>query len=164
MNNIKIIKNCLDKESFNNIKNIMFNENFNWYYHEGVIKDDKYFQFIHKFYDNFNARSSYVDCLNPILKILKPMMIHRIKANLLTKTEKIVEHGFHNDNPWKCKIAILYINTCNGYTIFKDGNKVFSEENKLIIFDNGLLHSGSTCTDQNVRMVINFNYVEESFL
>jgi hypothetical protein len=164
MNNIKIIKNCLDKESFNNIKNIIINENFNWYYKEGVIKNDKHFQFVHKFYDNFNVRSNYIDYLNPVLKILKPMTIHRIKANLLTKTDKIIEHGFHNDNPWKCKIAILYINTCDGYTIFKDGNKVYSEENKLIIFDNGLLHSGSTCTDQNVRVVINFNYIEESFL
>lgn len=165
MNNIKIIKNCLDKDSFNNLKNVILDKHFNWYYMEGVNHNkDDYFQFIHKFYDNFGSRSHHLDLLVPVLQILKPLAIHRIKANLLTKTEKTIEHGFHNDNPWKCKIAIFYINTCNGYTLFKDGSKIYSEENKLIIFDNGLLHSGSTCTDKNIRVVINFNYFEESLL
>ena len=64
-------------------------------------------------------------------------------------------------NNKKLKTAIYYVNTNNGYTKFKKNNKkIISEKNKLIIFDNDLEHTGSTCTDDRLRVVINFNYVE----
>ena len=79
------------------------------------------------------------------------------------ETQKIIEHGFHIDNPIsktsKQKTAILYINTNNGYTKFKK-LKVNSEENKMIIFNSKEEHTGSSCTDQEFRVVINFNYYD----
>ena len=54
---------------------------------------------------------------------------------------------------------ILYLNTNNGYTKFEDGTKVISEENKLIIFDAGQKHSGTTNScDAPYRLVFNLNY------
>ena len=41
-----------------------------------------------------------------------------------------------------------------------NGKKILSKQNKLIIFDNDQPHTGSTCTDERIRVVINFNYVE----
>ena len=58
------------------------------------------------------------------------------------------------------KSAIYYVNSNNGYTKFKNGKKILSKQNKLIIFDNDQPHTGSTCTDERIRVVINFNYVE----
>jgi len=55
--------------------------------------------------------------------------------------------------------AIFYINTNNGWTNFKNGDKVESVENRLVIFDSNLEHEGVTCTDEIRRLVINFNYV-----
>ena len=54
--------------------------------------------------------------------------------------------------------GVLYMNNCNGYTKFKNGEKVLSEENKYVEFNSNLEHTGSSCTDEKRRVVINFNY------
>jgi hypothetical protein len=102
-----------------------------------------------------------LDNLKPIINLLNPLALIRVKANLLTKTNEIIKHGFHVDQDFKCTTAIFYVNTNNGYTEFESGEKVYSEENKLVIFDTFLKHSGTTCTDTNERIVINFNFVEK---
>ena len=45
-----------------------------------------------------------------------------------------------------------------GWTQFKKGGKVKSVANRMVIFDNNLLHAGVTCTDEKCRVVMNFNY------
>lgn len=157
---MKIINNVLQKEDFIKIKDTLEGENFNWYFSKGVnYREDNNFQFTHVFYDLSNVRSSFYPLLLPIIKILNPIAIVRIKANLLTKKETIIEHGMHIDFNYRdCKTAIYYVNTNNGYTKFLNGNKIFSEENKLIIFNSLEKHSGTTCTDSLTRIVINFNF------
>ena len=46
-----------------------------------------------------------------------------------------------------------------GNHIFQNGSVVESLENRLLIFNSNLMHSGTTCTNENVRCVINFNYI-----
>ena len=159
---MKIINNALQKEDFFKIKNILEGEDFNWYYSNGVItKADNNFQFVHTFYNGLNVCSDFYPLLFPIIKILNPVSILRIKSNLITKQNTIIEHGMHVDNDYKySKTAIYYVNTNNGYTKFLNGEKVMSEENKLIIFNTREQHSGTTCTDSPFRIVINFNYIE----
>jgi hypothetical protein len=159
---MKIINNCLNKEEFINVKNLLIDNNFPWYLNEVLNKKvEEEFQFTHTFYDNFVIKSDYFNYLNNILLILKPKALIRIKANLLTKTNEIIEHGYHVDTEANTsKTAILYINTNNGYTKFKDGELIKSEENKLIIFDSDQEHTGTTCTDKLFRMVINFVYID----
>ena len=83
-----------------------------------------------------------------------------IKANLLFKTPTIIEHGYHVDYRTRPhQTAILYLNSNNGYTRFRGGKKITSEKNKLVKFDGSLWHTGSSCTDQQHRIVINFNYI-----
>ena len=52
------------------------------------------------------------------------------------------------------------MNTCNGYTKLKKGGKVKSVANRMLIFDSDLEHAGFTCTDEQNRVVVNFNYTE----
>ena len=54
--------------------------------------------------------------------------------------------------------SILYLNTNDGYTIFEDGTKIESVENRLVTFDSHIKHSGTSCTNQKVRLVLNMNY------
>ena len=55
--------------------------------------------------------------------------------------------------------AIFFINTNNGKTLFKNIDKeIISKENRIVIFDGRLEHTGTTCTDQRNRILINFNY------
>ena len=68
------------------------------------------------------------------------------------------EHGFHIDYTYSHKGAIFSINSNNGYTILEDGTKIESVENRLVSFPAEMRHSGTTCTDEQARVVINLNY------
>ena len=50
------------------------------------------------------------------------------------------------------------MNTNDGYTEFEDGTKVESVANRLVTFPANLKHTGTSCTDEKTRIVINFNY------
>ena len=54
--------------------------------------------------------------------------------------------------------ATYYLNTNNGYTELKTGEKVESVENRMLVFDSNIEHQGVTCTDEKRRVLINFNY------
>ena len=87
----------------------------------------------------------------------------KMKLNLNPRRSTIMEHGFHVDNDLpKAKTAVLYFNDNNGYTLFeKTGEKVYSKENRIVIFDNDLKHTGTTCTDKKRRVVMNINFYED---
>ena len=54
--------------------------------------------------------------------------------------------------------SIFYVNTNNGYTKFEDGTKVESVANRMLTFPANMKHIGTSCTDEQTRVVINFNY------
>ena len=138
--------------------------NMPWYYSDSVVstKDD-YFQLAYAFVlpgGKINCEDFIMNLLKPFVKKLNIKKFFKVKANLLTRTNKIIEHGMHIDdgNHTKGKTGIFYLNTCNGYTKLEDGTKIKSEKNKYVEFDCNLKHTGSSCTDQKRRVVINFNY------
>ena len=53
--------------------------------------------------------------------------------------------------------SILYLNTNDGYTEFEDGTKIESIENRWVSFPEDTKHRGTSCTNERVRVVINFN-------
>ena len=173
----EIIDNFLDLEEFYKIQSVMINPDDNvsipWffkygYYSTGTGKLDNdldKFCFTHTFYTDNAVKSSYIDKLNPILDILNPIAIVRIIANLLGHVPNIIENPFHSDleelseekqKQWLT--SIFYVNTNNGYTKFEDGTKVESVGNRLLTFPANMKHMGTSCTDQQFRIVINFNY------
>ena len=42
--------------------------------------------------------------------------------------------------------------------VFKKGGKVKSVANRMVIFNSSLEHTGFSCTDEKIRIVINFNW------
>ena len=91
--------------------------------------------------------------------------LDRIKLNLNHKTFFHRKSGFHTDQrkiserlSQHQNTAVFYVNTNNGWTEFKNGDKVKSVSNRIVIFDSNLEHSGNACTDQKTRILINFNY------
>ena len=164
---MKIEDNFLDQVIFNEIQDLMLGENFAWYYSDTIDykgQKDK-FQFTHIFYGENVPKSSFCGKLKPILEKIQPTSLLRIKANLLTKTSNIIENKFHIDmmevSEEKVKqltTSIFYVNTNNGYTTFEDGTKVESVANRMITFPANLKHTGTSCTDEKIRVVINFNY------
>ena len=100
--------------------------------------------------------------LEPILNVLKPTSLIRIKANLVPKDNKITKHKMHTDvpAPTSSKTAVYYVNTNNGFTLFKKNKKITSEKNKLVMFNSDIEHASTTCTNKDYRIVLNFNYFE----
>lgn len=170
----KVFDNFLPDEEFNAIANIIMSESFHWYYLEGVssaVKEDEppnnnNFLFTHTLYAGQQPTCNhYFDIMNSVERALntKANMIVksviRIKCNLYTRTETIVNHEFHADQTFSHHACILGINDCDGYTMFEDGNKVQSKANRLLLFDGYDKHCSSSCTNQKTRFNINFNFL-----
>jgi hypothetical protein len=156
----EIIDNALSKQDFLKVKNTIFSKDFYWCFSDIIAsdQDNKYFYFIHNFYENFEPRSKFILILNPILNILKPKSLIRIKANLFPNLGEEVKNDIHTDRPYTHKGAVFYINTNNGFTELEDGSKIESIENRLLLFDSSKKHRSTHCTDKKTRVNINFNY------
>lgn len=166
---MKVINNSINEIELQNINDLFYSSEFPWYYNDfknsntDRLSDDiDYdFQFTHNFYKNYNVTSQHIKIIEPILQILNPCAIFRIKANLTTCTKETIKFPFHEDQKgFVGKTAIFYVNTNNGYTEFGNNNTVDSISNRLVIFDSTTLHRGTTSTDTKTRCVINFNYFE----
>ena len=161
---MKVIDDFLPQEDYKLIRDTMFSSNFPWYFANSVVSKDllcteqENYQFGHSFYFNYGFKSENAQMLIPILERLNPSAILRIKGTLLPRSEKTIEHGYHLDNESNTPAAIYYINTNNGYTNFKKGGKINSVANRLVLFNTSEYHTGATCTDEKVRVLINFNY------
>ena len=167
---MKIEDNFLGQKEFDELQAFMMGGEFNWHYADGIDfeEDDNKFMFAHMFYEFNVPCSSFCEKLNPILDIIVPVSLWRIKANLLTRTSNIVENVFHIDivdiSKEKLKqwtTSIFYVNTNNGYTEFEDGTKIESIANRIITFPANMKHRGTSCTDEKTRVVINFNYFKQ---
>ena len=168
--NYQVLDNFLSEEDFFELEKGMINGDFPWYFNSAIVggelleqekKEPSKFQFVHSFYNEYGVNSGGFELLSPILEKIGVQKLFRIKANLIPRTEEIIEHGFHTDydpEKLKCLTAVFYLNTNDGYTIFADGTKVESVANRLLMFDSDLSHSGTSCTNEKIRVVINFNY------
>ena len=161
---MEVIDNFLLEEEFDTLASTMMSANFPWYYANSVVSKDllceeQYnYQFGHSFYYNYGFKSEYAKLIIPILEKINPIAILRIKGILLPRTETNIEHGFHQDNQHKSKVAIYYVNTNDGYTKFADGGIINSVANRLVVFNSEDYHTGASCTDEKIRVAINFNY------
>ena len=165
----KIIDNVLPEELYVSTKNSFLEQAmFPWFYNNFKVSESfnlNDYQFTHVFYRDYAVRSELFQIVEPIVRYLNPEALIRIKANLNTRTDVRHVFDYHVDFNSKSngrKTAIYYVNTNNGVTIFEDGTEIESIGNRLVIFDQNTLHTGTTCTDQKVRCLINFNYIERS--
>ena len=165
---VEVIDNFLPKDIFVEMQYKILANDFPWYYNNGIVgphQKNKY-QFVHTFFNcdiNFsNLHNEYYNFIDPCLHKLGVKHLKRVKANLNPRSAKIIRHGFHIDVPeeWADDVttSIYYVNSNNGYTEFEDGTKIESVENRLVSFPAKMRHSGTTCTDKQARVVINFNY------
>ena len=155
---IEIIDNFIPKNDFIKLQSVILSNNFPWYYNDYINRvDDGEFQYTHLFYSATGETSYQLPLLNDCFEELKPKNLKRIKANSNPITSSHLKGGYHIDYS-NMKTSILYVNTNNGWTEFKNGDRVDCIENRMVIFDSNLEHQGVTTTDQKRKVVINFNY------
>ena len=164
---IKIYDDFLSNKSLSYIQSIFFNPKFSWLWCDNTVHppqcdelDD--YKFYRVLYEHGSKNEKVIEDLAPIIHHpeINCQYLIRIKANCNPRSDRIIKHGFHIDTTTKCTTAIFYVNSNNGYTEFEDGTKVESIENRFVTFPSHLQHTGTTCTDQKRRIVINFNYYE----
>lgn len=168
MTDIKVIDNFLSDQEFQSLVSaIVQSQYFPWYYSPVAVSDydivpicsDLYnFQLAHTVYYNNIPTSQYYELLTSILPKLNIKSLIFAKFNFNTVTEKVIEHCYHNDSKFDCTTAVYYLNTCDGYTKFENGDKVDSIANRIAIFPSSMKHTGTTCTNQQGRYVLNLNY------
>ena len=175
--NYKIYDNFLDKENFLFIRDTVMGDTFPWFFNKNKTSStssaiflnkenaEEYdFQFTHTFYKKMMPWSDQYGLVLPIIEKIKAKALIRVKANLTTKTPSIVHYGNHVDfenSPKNLKTAVFYLNSNNGLTLFENGPEVESIENRLLIFDTDLVHTGTSCTDEKTRCVININFYDQ---
>ena len=163
---IKVIDNFISKYDLNNLKSSILN--IAWFFStiSNGDPEDKLlceeldnFHFTHLFYKDYQITSDKTELILPIIQKLNIRALIKIKANLTPRTNKILKHCLHRDLDYNDSYtAVYYVNTNDGYTLFEDGTKIDSIENRIIIFPSNMMHTGTTCTNQKNRIVINFNY------
>ena len=100
---IQVYNNFLPKDVFKKLKNAMMSNYFPWYFNEYVNykgeKNDS-FQFTFMFMKKglYECWGEWKDIIEPVIKNIKHSKMNRIKANLLTRTNKIIEQGYHKEN------------------------------------------------------------------
>tara|TARA_B100000287_G_scaffold1654_1_gene1602 strand:+ start:81 stop:569 length:489 start_codon:yes stop_codon:yes gene_type:complete len=160
---VKVIDNFLSEYQWKKIKEEMMalNPLFPWYYNDGICYEgDGLFQFTHTFYNaNDQSKSYFYPLLDACQNKLGVKKLRRIKANLNTRTVFHRKTGWHIDYS-DITTSVYYINTNNGWTDIKGYGRVKSVANRMVIFDSNLEHCGNTCTDEKIRVMVNFNYEE----
>lgn len=166
MKDIEVYDNFLSLEDHKKIVNEMAETgNFPWYT-QALVADDSFdgnvndnLEFIHMFYRDYSISSNYFHLIQPIVSMINPIALIRIRAAFSMRREYNKANAYHIDYE-NCTTAIYYVNTNNGQTIFQNDKKIDSVANRLVVFDSNLIHTGTFCTDSRYRCLINFNYFE----
>ena len=169
----EVIDNFLDEEYFDKLVTLITDKEktanmvMPWYFQSRIadinIKTvDNLFYMIHMFYDGNVPMSSLYPELIPLLKKLSIGSLMRVKANLYPNTEILHEHPMHTDLSFSHSGAILSLNTCDGYTKLKDGTKIDSVANRVLLFDASEEHCSTTTTNVSARININMNFFRDN--
>ena len=109
------------------------------------------------------TEQSFYDFMLPIYAKLNIELvkntIERTRVNNYPRSDKLMEHGLHRDHDYHVKTTLLFLNTCDGYTYFKEPDqKVYSVANTAVHFDSFFMHQSTTATNVNRRLTLQVNY------
>ena len=159
---MEIKDNFLAKKDLTELDNLI-GTSFPWYLQQEMVEganDGCWFSHI-----IYNEDVPGSDLYDPIIKMFKNYLNYvsliRINTNLLLRQETPSISDFHTDySSEKITTAIFYLNTNNGATEFKDGDRIDSVRNRLIMFPTNTLHRAIGQTDVATRIVFNFNFIK----
>ena len=171
---IKVIENFLDDEYFNEIETFITSPDFSWYFQDQSVhdEDNDYFMFSHTLYTKQTGiNSEYFQlfltllngiCLRSSATGKNHTKLLRVKANLYTQTNNIINYARHEDYPDldEYTTAVFNFHNSDGFTRFfvndtiKDVPRI---KNTLLLFDGKIEHFGTTQTNSKKAVVMNFD-------
>jgi len=169
----EIIDNFLPGELFDPLQELITSQQFSWFYraeisyeHEKESLNSYLSHFLYKdvcqedCMEHRGEWSEFFKVFHPIISFVPEFKtLIRMKANMYPRTEKLQIHEWHIDFDFPHTTALLYFNTSDGYTEFKDGTKIESIENRVVIFEGLEYHRSTNCTNQKARFNMNINYI-----
>ena len=179
---MKVIDNFLPKVYQDSLESLLLGGSFAWYlnlrtsiprdFAKNTTTDSP--QFTHTFFDNGQVYSDHFNFFTPILHHLMltenidTTEIMRIKANLnipVVDYPKGHHYVAHKDFPKNTGhiTALYYVNDSHGDTKFFDldekvTDSVSPKKGRLVYFNGDTHHAGCPPKD-NVRCLINFNFI-----
>ena len=169
---VVVTDNFLGEEEFTTLRDQIFAFHFSWNFSGTVVYDDEEPSpggFSHVVYKYHAPASGLYNLLIPIItNQFKIAALWRVQINLLLRLPEPFYYQFHSDTEIDMEediaaqwtTSILYMNTNNGYTEFEDGTKVESVANRITTFPSVTRHRVVSQTDEQRRVVINFNYLK----
>lgn len=157
---MEIIDNFLPEHMFSNIHNLIVNEQFPWFFVDGIAnkhdKSDSYF--VHTFYQYNQPNSPFYEPLSELVKFLDAKSMIRMRAIRYIGKETLIEHATHIDFDFPHKSMVLYLNDNDGFTRIEDKETVQSVRNRALLHDGGIQHNSTNCTNKDYRLVLTVNY------
>lgn len=163
MKNYTVVDNFLEKKEFEKLKHKITYGGIPWYFSSNISGhgDDTDVYFASVLFDHMsNTHSEFLNDVLPIIAMIQPTILIRVKANLYPNTGKQIHHASHKDYSFSHQGAIFYINENNGPTVLDGKEEIFPKENRILFFDPSELHHSVSCTDKNIRINLNFNYLK----
>ena len=182
---IKVIDNFLSKSYHKKLFEILTSADFPWYFINNITQKDssdlREFGFNHTFWDTDGQRENFYSwfwkpALYQMMDVIGCDFILRSRCDITTHTDKNFLHRPHIDFDFPHYSTIFYINDCDGDTVFYDKKtinteeiqfldlnvveKVTPKENRLIIFDGDIIHTGSSPSKNKKRILINSNFLK----
>ena len=166
---VNIQDNFLPEDLFNRLSGEVCSTMMHWCYLPTTVYENEDTKttpgyLAHSVYNDGQPQSQLNPAIRPLTLQLNVSIISRIQVNLNLRLSEPYISPWHTDTTsfdatgWSN--SIFYLNTCNGYTEFKDGTKVESVANRVVTAPLTLEHRGVTQTDEQTRYVINFNYLK----
>jgi len=180
-NNIKVIDNLLPRRCLEDLQSHFLSENCEWFYNDNLTHDDSYdslgsFGFNMRIHWNGNFIGNYSSTLLRSLVFTsqgeverhldREQRIVRVRADMTLYNSNNHRHELHTDFSHEHTTAIFYMNTSDGNTLLfdRDGDKLLQEvepiENRLVIFDGLLQHTGHSPSKHKSRVLINMNFMD----
>ena len=172
---MEIIDNFLPKDEFDKLEKTVMGYHFPWYYQDEIAygsENKKSWEFYHShllYRDDVPTYPNSLELVWPAIKQLgmrrdkfQLRTLVRIKINCYPNQNEFIEHNWHEDfepDTLPYKACLLSLNTCDGYTKFKTGEKIESVTNRAILFDPCISHHSTNTTNQTRRVNININYL-----
>ena len=172
---IKIIENAIPKNLQTYVKNIFVDPTFPWFLVEeisGIVGESPVDGWVHMIRDHRSA-SPLNDLMVAVLTIaahnadVPVTKVERIRAGLFTRKEIETIHNIHIDYEVPHIAMLYYVIDSDGPTYFydEDGNiinTVMPKAGTAVVFDGLIPHASSSPITSSKRIVINFNFFNDS--
>jgi hypothetical protein len=168
-----ILDNFFEQDSFLEVKKFIMSPRCQWRFvdfiaHKDRRDNDKDGYFVHSFTDRDPntlkerfQESPNLSILSNLMKKIREKVPHkdilRVRSSLYPRRNSQNPDPMHLDYTFPHNVCIYYVNTNNGYTMFDNGEKVSSLENRLLVFNGLEKHCSVVQTDASARFIININ-------